>query len=222
MSAKWTRFSLKSVVSNLLPETGSAAAFAYRRVFCAILLLVLPVATEASDLVQLLSGKPFPLAVKLKDLNGEWRRVTIRGGGGVSGNVSVNVNGNSDGPASQNNIVGSLGGGTTYVTKGQTASANGQVYLVAYHLPSAGLDLNLLLQAVATKTPPTSAVLTPESTLPLSLLAVRAAGSLEDVRPFDAKWEIDESAKAAKALSTLLKGDEGAKKPAKPPHESGE
>ncbi|MGO8928973.1 MAG: hypothetical protein ACLQU3_19065 [Limisphaerales bacterium] len=207
MNTKGNRFSLKSAASNI---------FAYPLVLAAILFLVLPVASGGSDFGQLLSGKPFPLAVKLKDLNGDWRRLTIRGGGSISGNVSVNVNGNSGGPASQNNLVGSLGGGQTYVTKGVTVSAKGQIYLVAYHLPSAGLDLSMLLQALATKTPPTAAVLTPESTLSLSLLDVHMVGSLEDVRPFDATWEIGESAKAAKVLSTLLKGEEGTEKPAKP------
>ena len=153
------------------------------------------------------------MAVKLKDLNGGWRRFTIRTGGSVSGNVSVNVSGSTAGSTSQNNLTGSLSGGPAYVTQGRTVSASGQVYLVAYHLPSAGLDLSLLLQALATKTPPAAAVLTSENLLFLSLLDVRTVGSLEDVRLFDAEREIGESAKAAEALTTLLKGADGAGKP---------
>lgn len=181
------------------------------RLLSGIALLLFALAAPASDLGQLLAGKDFPLAVKLKDLNGDWRRVTIRGSGSVSGNVSVNVSGSAR-STSQNNLVGSLGGGQTYVTKGQTASAGGQIYLVAYHLPVAGLDLAALLQALATKAPPASAVLTPDTALPLSLLELRTAGSIDDVRPFDMNREIADSQKALKALAALFKGEE--KKPA--------
>jgi hypothetical protein len=188
----------------------------------AILLLFLPVMCQGSDLAQLLSGQRFPLQVRLKDLNGDWRRVTLRGNGSITGNVSVNISGSSENAVSQNNLTGSLGGGQSYVTQGQTVSAQGQTYLIAYHLPLAGLDLSLLLQAVATKTPPTGAALTPESALSLSLLDVRAIGSLEDVTPFDLKRELSQSENAIKALSALLSAGEGAKKKEqKPPAEKG-
>jgi hypothetical protein len=55
----------------------------------------------------------------------------------MSGIVSVNVIGSTGGSTSQNNLVGSLGGGQAYVTKGVALSAKGQTYLIAYHLPSA-------------------------------------------------------------------------------------
>jgi len=171
-----------------------------------------PLICQGGDLESLLSGKSFPLAVKLKDLNGEWRRITVRGSGSVSGNVSVNVSGNADQALSQNNVTGLLGGSQSYVTKGQTASAHGQTYLIAYHLPAAGLDLGMLLQAVATKTPPTAAVLNPESALSLSFLDLRMVGSLEDVSAFDMKREISDTESAVKALSGLLKAGEGGKK----------
>ena len=185
-----------------------------------MLLMIVPVICQASDLEQFLSGKRFPLGVKLKDLNGDWRRITVHGNGSISGNMSVNVSGNAGNGVSQNNLTGSLGGGQSYVTKGQMVSANGQTYLIAYHLPMAGLDLGLLLQAVATKTPPTGAALTPESTLSLSLLNVRAIGSLEDVSAFDLKRELSQSETAIKALPALLSAGEAAKKKApKPPPE---
>ena len=176
----------------------------------AILFLIVPVVCQGSDLEQLLSGKRFPLAVKPKDLNGEWRRITVRGNGNVSGNVAVNVSGNAD-SLNQNNFTGALGGSQCYVTKGQTTSSHGRTYLISYHLPTAGLDLTMLLQAVATKTPPTAAVLTPESTLSLSLLDVRIIGSLEDVSVFDMQREIIQNENALKALTNLLKAGEGAK-----------
>ena len=162
------RFPLKFAASSGFLQTGSVAAFPCSLMLSAMLLLVLPATLQGSDLGKLLAGKPFPLAVKLKDLNGGWRRFTIRTGGSVSGNVSVNVSGSTAGSTSQNNLTGSLSGGPAYVTQGRTVSASGQVYLVAYHLPSAGLDLSLLLQALATKTPPAAAVLTSENPFPLA------------------------------------------------------
>jgi len=181
-------------------------------ILSAMLFLIVPLVCQGSGLEQLLSGQHFPLVVKLKDLNGEWRRITVRGNVSVTGNVGVNVSGNSDSGVSQNNLIGSLGGGQSYLTKGRTASSHGRSYLVAYHLANAGLDLHMLLQAVATKTPPAEAVLTPESTLSLSLLDVRTIGSLEDVSAFDIKREINDSENAVKALTALLKAGEGAKK----------
>ncbi len=180
-----------------------------------------PLTGRSQSLSQLLSGKTIPLSVKLKELNSEWRRITIHTGSTVSGNVSVNVNGNQSGPTSQNNLVGALGGSRAYVTQGQIASTPGHSYLVAYHLPSAGLDIGKLLQVVATKAPPAAAVLTLDTPLPLSLLELDTVGSIEDVRPFDASAEITESENALRVFQELLKGQsQGEPKKSPPPAES--
>jgi hypothetical protein len=212
MSTKRNLIAPTLVAVNLRRRPRSLSVLPVSLVLSAILLCMASAVHAGDSLEPLLSGKSFPLAVKLKDLNGEWRRFTLRGNGSITGNVSVNVTGNITGSASQNNLTGSLGGGRDYVTRGQTASAHGQTYLVAYHLPMAGLDLSALLQAVATKTPPTNAVLTPDSSLSLSLLDVRAISGFDDVRAFDAQREITESEQAFKALLTLLKGGDGEKK----------
>lgn len=177
--------------------------------------LALPAESQGLDLSILLSGKLCPLTVKLKQLNTEWRLVTIHGRASASGNVALNFSGSSKYSTSQNNLLGASGGTQVYVTKGQTLSANGVTYLVAYHLPRTRLDLSSLLEAVATKTPPTATVLTPESSLPLSLLNVRTIASLEDVRVFNMKWVISQSEQAAKGLARLLKGDKKSKQPKK-------
>ncbi len=212
MSTKKNRIPPFWTAANLRRRPLPAATLPVSLMLSAILIWLAPVIRAGDSLEPLLSGKSFPLAMKLKDLNGEWRRFTLRGNGSITGNVSVNVTGNTTGSASQNNLTGSLGGGRDYVTEGQTTSANGRTYLVAYHLPMAGLDLTALLQAVATKTPPTNAVLTPESSLSLSLLDVRTIGGFDDVRAFDAQREIAASEQAFKALLTLLKGGDGEKK----------
>jgi hypothetical protein len=169
-----------------------------------------------------LSGRLHPLSVKLRDLGTGWSHITVHGGGGAAINVGVNVSGSSAESTSQNNnMLGLFGGGQGYVTKGQTVSVNGQAYLVAYRLPSTGMDLITVLLAVATKTQPEMQVLTPESSLRLSLLNVRDIGSIEDVRVFDMKWEIAQSQEAAQKLINLLKAaSEAAKAAKKPPAEN--
>jgi hypothetical protein len=178
-----------------------------------IVLLAQPLASRGGDLSLLLSGNQQPLAVRLKDLSAEWRCVTVRASTGAGGNVAVNVSGNATGSNSQNNLLGVRGEQRAYVTKGQTVSASGEIYLVAYRLPTTGLDLQTLLQAAATKRASPTVVLTPESSLPLCLLNVRAIASLEDIRVFDMNREINESEKAAKTLAGLLKAAPGAKAP---------
>jgi hypothetical protein len=169
----------------------------------------MPVFSQEWSLSSLLSGSPVPLSLQLKDLNDGWRRITLNGNGTVSGNISVNVSGNTSGSTSQNNLAGALGSSRSYVTKGETVSANGRVYLVAYHLPSMGLDLGKLLQAMLSKTAPSGTALTPESVIPLSLLDLGTIGSLEDVRRFNAQAEMAESETALRALTELLKAQGG-------------
>ena len=135
----------------------------------------------------------------------DWRRITLQTSASVSDNLSVNVSGNTGGSTSQNNLIGAFTGSRTYLTKGQTVSACGRAYLVAYHLPGSTLDMSAIIQAVATKTPPTVAVLTPESSLPLSLLDLQVIGSLDDVRAFDLPSEIKESERVTRLLADLLK-----------------
>ena len=127
---------------------------------------------------------------------------------GASAAIFPSVSGNGTSGSSQNNI-SDLAGSKTYVTKGQTVSANGQVYLVAYHLPGGGLDLPTLLQSMATKSPPPASVLTPETTLPLSLLDVKTTGTLDDIRVFDMKREIADSEKLFQTIVSAIKASSG-------------
>lgn len=192
-----------------------------RLIFALLAMLTLSaplVAQEVLELGSLLSGKSYPLSMKLKDLDADWRRMTVRGGANVSGNLSVNVNGytssssannSSSASHSQNNFVGALPSSHGYVTKGQTVGLHGRTYLVAYHLPAFGVDVGALLQALAAKTAPSAAVLSPESTLPLSLLDLQSVGNLDDIRIFDMQGEIAESEKAIRLATELFKSQSG-------------
>jgi hypothetical protein len=186
-------------------------------VFSALFVQALARSGQAGDLAQWLSGKPYPLTVRLKDLGREWRRVVIHGNAGASGNIEVNINGSTQGSTSQNNLLGLWGSGRSYVTRGQTVSASGQTYLVVYPLPGTAMDLASLLRAALTKIPPVEEILTPETALRLSLLDVRTMACLEDVRVFDMDWEIAQSQEAAKKLANLIKAmaEANAPKPGK-------
>jgi hypothetical protein len=181
--------------------------------------LVLAWTSRAQDLTEVLSGKAHPLAMKLKDFTTDWRRISIQNGAAANGNISVNVSGNSSSATSQNNLTGAMGGGRNYVTRGQTVSIGDRSYLVAYHLPAGGLDLATLLQAVISKSPPTAAVLSEESSLQLSLLELKNLATLDDIRPFDMSLEIRESENVAKMVANALKTESGkpASSPATPP-----
>ena len=163
-------------------------------------------AQQFSTFRDVLSGKNHPLGFALKDLTSEWRKIVIQAHVNVSDNVSVNVSGTAHGN-SQHNLVGALGSSRSYLTKGDTISVEQRTYLVAYRLPGSALDLGTVLQAVATKTPPTSAKLTPESTLALSLLEVATLGNIEEIRPFNLQAEISESEKAARILAEMFKSE---------------
>ena len=167
-----------------------------------------PVQSQERDLSELLSGNVHPLSIKLKDLNAEWRRVTIHSAATVSDNISVNVSGNSS-STSQNNLVGALAGSRLYVTKGNTASAAGRHYLLAYHLPGNSADFGMLVRALATKTPPTAAALTPDTVLPLALLDLQSIGTIDDVRPFDLQSEIADYERAVRTWTDLFKAQGG-------------
>ena len=169
----------------------------------AILLLAAPVSSPGADFVELLSGKTFPLSVKLGELDSQWRRITLQSAGSANGNISVSVSGNGTSGSSQNNIA-DLAGNKLYLTKGHTVSVNDQTYLVAYRLPG-GPDLQAMIQAMATKSPAAVTALTAERALPLALLDVRSMGSLDQVRAFDLKREIAESEKLVQTFQTVLK-----------------
>jgi hypothetical protein len=152
-----------------------------------------------------LSRRPINLTLHLKDSSQEWRRVVLRGNTGASGNIEWNINGSTQGSTSQNNFFRSLGRRPSLTARGQPVSANGQSYLVAYLLAGKAIDMASLLQAALTKSPLAVEILTPETTLRLSLLDIQAIAGIEDVRVFDMNEEIAQSQDAAKKLANLIK-----------------
>ncbi len=174
-----------------------------------MLLLLGLLSAGAIDFSELLAGKHCPLSIKLGELDKKWRRFTIHSSGTASGNISVSVTGSGGNSGSSQNNVADLSGSRKYLTTGQTVNAGGRVYLVAYRFPGGELNLPGLIQAIATKSPPISALLTPDSILPLCLLDLASLGSLDDIQAFELDREIAESNQLFETIQSALKSAGG-------------
>src|SRR5579884_34938 len=140
---------------------------------------------------QLLSGTEPPLTMKLKDLNGDWRRMNVTGASeiGMGGYMAMLTS-----------MVSEMGmGGGVYYTRGDTVTIGSETYIIAYSPKARKLDFSVLMHSSA---PPAPEKLTPDTTLTLSLLNQRSIGSLTDIRPFDMNEEIGASTTAAEDSAT--------------------
>ena len=123
----------------------------------ALLALATAAGAQDSGLQRLLSGKDIPLNMKMKDLGGDWKRVTIAMVGGQAGGMGDMMSqlmqagmmseagkkgggGPSDALGAMvgmSMLGGMLGGGTdskqpAYYTTGQVISLGGETFLIAY------------------------------------------------------------------------------------------
>jgi hypothetical protein len=125
-----------------------------------------------TDFKDLLAGKTVPLSLKLKDLTSDWRRFTTVGADTVS-------------PANITRLMfGGAAGG--YYSRGETVTAAGESYLVAYRLQTKPLDATVFTRGQ----PPTPEKPTLDSVLSLCLLHLRTLDSFTDIRPFDLEVEL--------------------------------
>jgi hypothetical protein len=154
---------------------------------------------QSNDLKQLLSGSKYPLTMKLKDLNGDWRRMNVSGqsdssmGGIMSAMMSMFGGGGG----------GSAGG--AFYTSGDMTSINNDTYIVAYKVRAKPVDMAALMAPNAK--PPTPEKLTPETVLSLCLLNLRTSGNLTDIRPFNLNEEIAENANPQKGILDAVFSD---------------
>jgi len=148
-------------------------------------------AAHADELADILSGKTIPLTLQLKDLNEQWRRFSMTGQFDL-------------GPISQ--IFGAMFGGSTspYFTNGRTVQIGGETYLVAYRANV--VTPNMLAVIMSNGGPPQPTLLTPETRLHLSLIHLRSAGSLTDIRPFQLQEVLQESQAAVQAAASSSGG----------------
>lgn len=131
-----------------------------RWAFCAAFMtLAMPAFGQSMDFQQLISGKEVPLHLKLKDLNGDWRRMGIGGldrqkggmgdlmsqimpmammgemsGKGKGKGNNADAAGAAFGMALMSSLFGGGGGDgePVYYTKGQTVTVGSVSFLVAY------------------------------------------------------------------------------------------
>lgn len=142
---------------------------------------------QGAEIKDLIYGEVFPLTVQLKALDSEWRRVT------VAGQATDYL---------QMYAAMFSGRSPAYYTKGETVTVGGETFIVAYQAQAQPFDLMAMMGRDAE--PPAPEKLTPESVVTLSLLNLRAVGSLSDIRPFDLEQEIAESERLAERVSEAL------------------
>lgn len=133
---------------------------------------------EITTFKDLLSGSTIPLTLQLKDLTSEWRRINAGNAGDSSGMSRVYA------------MYGLAAGGGSCYTKGETVTVEGETYLIAYRIQTKQVDVMAMMRGGMGNKPPEPEKPTPESTLVLSLLHLRTAGSISDVRPFNLEAEL--------------------------------
>ncbi|MHB9131071.1 MAG: hypothetical protein ACYDBB_08285 [Armatimonadota bacterium] len=143
----------------------------------AALCATLPAFSQAVTLMDLLSGKSVPLSLQVKELNGEWRRITLDDQSGGPSQVMMMM--------AMMEQIGMVQ--HTFYTKGQTITLSEQMYLIAYAPPQPAIDLTAIRNGGM---PPMRDPLTAETKLTLSLLNLRTAGSITDIRPFKLEDEL--------------------------------
>jgi len=140
---------------------------------------------DNADLKDLLSGKQVPLALKLKDLDGSWRRLRVTAPSDAGAFLGAYAQ-----------LMGGAGAGV-YYTKGDTVILAGSTYVIAYQHPSKPVDMMAMMRG---GTPPEPETLTPDTSLTLTLIQLHTAGTLGDIRPFNLDQEIAEQTGLQKAV----------------------
>ena len=146
--------------------------------------------TDSVNLRAFLSGTDLPLSLKMSDLNGSYRSFTVARANDTFLNYMQMVG-----------VVQGIEFGRYYTT-GQTTDIGGQTYLICYRpqvQPDAAALRNFGHGDPVVQTKPS-----PDDKLSLSLIDLKTAGSLNDVRVFDSKRELRSDAEGrAASLRTL-------------------
>ncbi len=139
-----------------------------------------PAAAQETAMNQILSGRNTPLSISPQDLNSDFRRMVVNDQSEMS-NIQMLFLG------AQTGVEFNL-----YFTKGETVSIGGETYLIAYR-PQTRIDPQIFNghRRGNDDTPVPPQKLRPKDKLALSLLNLRTASSLNDIRPFNAKLDIE-------------------------------
>jgi hypothetical protein len=149
---------------------------------------------QSAEMKDLLSGEKYALTLQMKNLDGQWRRLSA-GGAAESGGIAQ--------------VYAAMfgGGGGVYYTKGETVSVATETYLIAYALRSKPVNYMTVMRGGPGAMP--TEELTAESPLGLSLLNLRAIGSLTDIRQFNLEEEIAAHAEMLAATEGMMSGGGG-------------
>lgn len=145
---------------------------------------------QSAEMKDLLSGEKYALTLQMKDLDGQWRRLSA--GASESGGLAQ--------------VYAAMfgGGGGVYYTKGETVSVASETYLIAYTRRTKPVNYPMVMRQGPGAMP--AEELTAESPLGLSLLNLRAIGSLQDIRPFNLEEEIAAHAEMLAATEGMMSG----------------
>jgi hypothetical protein len=127
----------------------------------------------STNLTELMSGDAYPLTLQMSDLDGEWRRFSLHGGGAELMQMYSAMLG---------------GSGGVYYTKGDVVRSRGESYLVAYCRRAEAADFSSMMERGPMGAGPDE--LTPETALGLCLLNIGSMGSLVDIRQFSLEEEL--------------------------------
>ncbi len=202
-------------------------------ILCAALVILAVPARAQEGLEALFTGKDFPPTLKLRDLNGSWRRFTVtttdnQGSGNDMMSQLMQIGMMSDagkGGASDAiptmaamSLFGAAGKEPVYYTTGRTITLGGDTFLVAYRYKAPQVNfMQLAMESEKSggKAPDFAKLseglrMTPESAVSLSLVNIRAISSLNGLRPFDLDQEIAEDARSGGGMLDALANQKGA------------
>lgn len=136
---------------------------------------------QAIDFKEILTGSGLPQTIKLKDVTGEWRRVTL----GVQLDIVALFS------LSTQNERGGTPSAADFFTRGQTVKLDTETFLIAYTLKSQTPISALMKIKPQDKEPTKPPVgMTPDTELTLTLLNLRSINTIRDIRPFNIEEEI--------------------------------
>lgn len=156
--------------------------------------------TRTGDIQNVTSGKAMPLTLKLKDLGGNWRQLTISSEIDTDKKIGSELNNTlnrTDPDAEMQTLVSLLASGPgVYFTQGQTVTTGNDSFLVAYHAQFDPQEFKAMFKEQGKDITPDEVTqlledYLRERTLDLSLLNLRQVGSMSNIRPFNFQAQVE-------------------------------
>ncbi len=180
-----------------IPMRTSTRIIKNKCVLAAFALVVAGTSVQAQELTldRVLAGREMPLSIAAKQLTPEYLHMVA---GGPMGIASL-----------QNMMIDAKTGVETglYFSKGQTVTAGGETYLIAYR-PNFQVDMAGVFNhghGHGDDQPVQPRKLRPNMMLSLSLLNLRTNSRLDDIRAFDAKRDMESPQESSEASTRNLR-----------------